>query len=99
MGSQFESKMMIKLIIFTLASAAMVLGAPGVPRGPMEVLDMFAALPDGRVREGRLMMDLKPEEDMISEAREKRSAQNTMPVVQQAMELMARYQKGTDLDS
>merc|ERR1711983_447768 len=28
MGSPFESKMMIKLIIFTLASGAMVLGAP-----------------------------------------------------------------------
>merc|ERR1711983_236465 len=43
MGSPFESKMMIKLIIFTLASAAMVLGAPkGTPADPRK----FAKAPD-----------------------------------------------------
>merc|ERR1712147_619049 len=43
MGSPFERKMMIKLIIFTLASAAMVLGAPkNTPSDPRK----FAKAPD-----------------------------------------------------
>merc|ERR1711983_304388 len=39
MGSPFERKMMMKLIIFTLATAAVVLGAPSDPR-------KFAKAPD-----------------------------------------------------
>merc|ERR1711983_24828 len=43
MGSPFESKMKIKLIIFTLASGAMVLGAPkDTPADPRK----FAKAPD-----------------------------------------------------
>merc|ERR1711983_649068 len=109
MGVTSDNKMKTQILLTLLATgAAVVLGAPRVPdshpKGPMEVLDMFA--PEySSPREGRLMINLNPEYedakmDMISDSIEKRSAYEPqeMPVVQEAMEFLARYQEEQDLE-